>query len=244
VRFVDSHLHLSLEGVDQALSLASSSDMLLLTCGVDRETSLRGLRIAHESRFVASFVGVHPSEVHGEADLGWFQGALERADGAGEIGLDPKYSPIGPESDQTRAFHAQLSAAARLEKPVQVHSRDAVRECVSAVESHRLKSVLFHWFQDEHAIRLVQERGYFVSFGPSVLYSRKLQRMAADAEKTLVLTETDSPVTYGPLGGVSGSTLVPSVVFKLAELWKMPFDDARAVIAENAARYLGASKKG
>jgi Tat protein secretion system quality control protein TatD with DNase activity len=68
--------------------------------------------------------------------------------------------------------------------------------------------------------------------------------MASAAEKSLVLTETDAPVAYGPLGEAAGPSLIPSVVFKLAELWGVSFDEAREITVRNAARFLGASEKG
>jgi TatD DNase family protein len=218
--------------------------MLLLTCGVDRQTSEAGLVLARENRSVGAFVGLHPSEVLKEPDLGWIPTALAEAHGAGEIGLDPKYSTVGANSPQMRAFLQQLDEAARAGKPIQVHSRGAVPECLTALGGFTLKTVLFHWFQDEGRLNDVSDRGYYVSFGPSLLYSKKLQQMGAAYDRALVLTETDAPVPYKPLGGAMGPTLVPSVVFKLAELWRVPFEEARETIAKNAERYLGPSEKG
>ena len=244
MRFVDSHLHLGGAGAPQAVALASTSDILLLTCGVDRETSLAGLGLARGSDSVRAFVGVHPSEVLKEPDFGWLKGALEGASGVGEVGLDPKYSPISEGSPQRRAFRAQLEAAKQSGKPVQVHSRDAAAECIDEVSGSGVRGVLFHWFQDEARLSRVQGSGYYVSFGPSLVYSKRLQRMAAGCSRGLVLTETDSPVTFGPLGGVSGPSLVPTVIFKLAEVWKVPFEEAAWTVSENARSYLGSSEKG
>jgi TatD DNase family protein len=245
VRFVDSHLHL--EGTEAAIQLALSgaTETLLLTCGIDRETSSTALRQADEfPRAVKAFVGVHPSEVMRETGLTWLGPALERASGVGEIGLDPKYSERNPGSAQMKAFLAQLEAARVSRKPVQVHSRDAERECLDVLESFALERVLMHWFQSEELIQETVDRGYFVSFGPPILYSKKLQRMALRCHHGQVLTETDSPVPYGALGGVHGPSLIPSVVFRLSELWGERFEDTRAALAGNAMRFLGLSEKG
>jgi len=112
------------------------------------------------------------------------------------------------------------------------------------MEGFEPRGVLMHWFQREELLPEVLNRGYFVSFGPFTLYSRKAQRMAARVGPAQALVETDSPVPYTPLGGPHGPSLLPSVVFKLAELWEMSFEDARVAILENAFRYLGASGKG
>jgi TatD DNase family protein len=218
--------------------------MLLLTCGVDRETSESGIQLATTEHTVKAFVGVHPSEALKGGNLRWLTTALETASGVGEIGLDPKYSAIGAGSAQRKVFLTQLEAAEDGRRPVQVHSRGAESECLEVLGEFGLKSVLMHWFQSEEILPMVLKTEYFVSFGPSLLYSKKLQRMAASCNPQQVVTETDSPVPYGPLGGVHGPHLVPSVVFKLAELWGSTFEEARTTTSRNALRFLGATEKG
>ena len=227
------------------MALAEANRTLLLTCGEDRKTSSVALRQAGaHPESVKAFVGVHPSEALKETDLTWLEHDLGRASGIGEIGLDPKYSEKGAGSVQMKAFLAQLELARAARKPVQVHSRDAERECLDALGGFALGHVLMHWFQGETLLQEVTGKGYFVSFGPSLLYSKKLQRMAARSPQSQVLTETDSPVPFGPLGGVFGPSLVPSVVFKLSELWGERYEDTRETLARNALRFLGTSEKG
>jgi len=246
VRFVDSHLHLQEGEAANSLALANAMGIQLFTCGVDRETSFVALSQAEAApKTVKAFVGVHPSEVlREETSLTWLEPALRRASGAGEIGLDPKYSAKDAGSAQTKAFLTQLGAAQSAERPVQVHSRDAERECLDALGGFSLGKVLMHWFQSEPLLQEAVDRGYFVSFGPSIIHSKKLQRLALRCPHDQALTETDSPVAFGALGGVKGPSLVPSVVFKLSELWKEGFEDTREVLSGNAARFLGPSEKG
>ena len=191
-----------------------------------------------------AFVGVHPSEALKTTDLSWLAQDLRRATGIGEIGLDPKYSEMGRGSPQMKTFLAQLEVAQAGSKPTQVHSRDAERECLDVLGGFALPSVLLHWFQGEGLLQDVVERGYYVSFGPSLLYSKKLQRMAMGSPHGQVLVETDSPVPFGPLGGVHGPSLVPSVVFKLSELWGQGFEETRGVVTVNSMRFLGLREKG
>jgi len=58
------------------------------------------------------------------------------------------------------------------------------------------------------------------------------------------MVETDFPVSFAPLGGARGSWLVPSVLFKLAEVWRMGFEETRETTCRNSLRFLGASEKG
>jgi len=245
MRFVDSHVHLC-ECRDriQSLNLARSSGIMLLSSAIDRVSSNETLEIARsEPGLVKAFLGVHPSEAKVEDDLEWFETALHEATGAGELGLDPRYSEVSPKSLQMTTFVRQLEAVEKTGKPVQVHSRGAEKECLEVLASYDVKPVLLHWFQSEAEQREADDRGYFVSFGPALLSSRKLQRMASSLDPTLVLAESDGPVNFVSLGGSGGSSLVPTVVFKLAELWKSTFPEAEERLLQNSLGYLDAIGK-
>ena len=227
------------------MALAEATQTLLVTCGEDRETSSGALRMAEACPgTVKAFVGVHPSRAMETESLSWLEQDLRRASGMGEIGLDPKYSEGGPGRAQMKALLVQLELAQAVRKPIQVHSRNAERECLDALSGFTLGAVLMHWFQGEGLLQEVVQRGYYVSYGPSLLYSKKLQRMALRSPLSQILTETDSPVPFGPLGGVHGPSLVPSVVFKLSELWGQRFEDTRMALTGNAMRFLRLSEKG
>jgi TatD DNase family protein len=246
VRFVDSHLHLcQYSEPSSTLALAKVTETLLLSAGVDRETSTRTVESsqAHPGA-VKAFVGVHPSQAGKETDLAWLESALRGASGVGEIGLDPRYSPVAPRSPQMKAYKAQLEAAEEAGKPVQVHSRGAEKQCLETLSRFRLGPVLMHWFQAEELLKEVEDRGFFVSFGPALLYSKKLQRMASSLSRTQALSESDGPTPFRPLGGAEGPSLIPSVVFKLAELWHVRFEEARDSVLRNGLTYLGNSGKG
>jgi len=245
VRFIDSHLHLyEYREHLPNLNLARSTGTVLLSSGVDRASSGVTLEIARsEPGLVKAFVGVHPSEAEAEDDLEWFDGALHEATGAGELGLDPRYSEVSPKSLQMTAFVRQLESVEKAGKPVQVHSRGAEKECLEVLSSYDVKPVLLHWFQAEAQQREVDDRGYFVSFGPALLQSKKLQRMASDLDPAQVLPESDWPVTFAALGGAGGPSLIPTVGFKLAELWKLTFSEAEDRLLLNGLRYLGSSEK-
>ena len=244
MRFVDSHLHLTEEDLPALLPLSLSNQTFLVTCGTDRETSQEALRLAemHPGR-VAAFVGIHPSEAAKPGARGWLQNALARATGLGEVGLDPSYSPVSLDGPQMEVILAELELAEKMRKPVQVHSRGAETQVLEVLGGFELPAVLMHWLESEEALPRALERGYFVSYGPALLYSKRLQRMAMKSPPSQVLAETDFPVPYRPLGA-KGPSLVPSVVFRLAELWGVRFEEARAIVLANTVRYLRLPEKG
>lgn len=240
MHFVDSHLHLSeSRDASQVLRFASSTGTLLFACGVDRASSEETMEMARLSPdLIRAFVGIHPSEATNMGETGWIQSALAEASGVGEIGLDPKYSEVSERSPQMRAFLEQLATAEKAQKPVQVHTRNAERECLDRLGSFRLAAVLLHWFNGEGMLSAAEQRGYFVSFGPALLQSKKLQGMASKYPEGLMLVESDAPVAFPSLGGAGGPAMVPAVVFKLAQIKHRTFEEMAVRVAQSSAAYL------
>lgn len=245
MRFVDSHVHLSDYSTTLGiLGAAEETRTGLFACGTDRPTSEQTVRLASDNpEVVSAFVGVHPSEAKKQTGTDWLPGLLSRASGVGEIGLDPKYSETGVDGQQTILFREQLAVAEAAGKPVQVHSRNAEATCLDELQAHRLAAVLLHWFNGESELGRAEGSGYFVSFGPALIESRKLQRMASSYDEDLILVESDGPVSFAPLGGAEGPMTVPSVVFKLAELRGVSFEEMAETTVRNALSYLSALGK-
>jgi len=240
LRFIDSHVHLG-DYLDprEEVSFASASQGMLVTAGTGAEDSAKGLALSSEApALIKAFVGVHPSEAERETDSGWLDGALSHAAGIGEIGLDPKYSEVSRSSEQMSLFNLQLGLAEKAGKPVQVHSRGAERECLDALGTFNLKRVLLHWFQGEETAAEANGRGYYISFGPALLTSKKLERMALAWNEERVLVESDGPVRFAALGGASGPRLVPSIVFKLAGSFGRSFEETSNHIVKNSLEFL------
>ncbi len=245
VRFIDSHVHLAdYPEVWSLQAFASASETLLLAAGVDRDTSSRCLELAQLNPLTTrAFVGVHPSEALA-GDTTFVSEIAPRATGIGEIGLDPKYSDTSPGGAQMKAFLRQLEVAEALGKPVQVHTRGAAAECLERLSSYRLGRVLLHWFDEEGLATEAASRGFYVSFGPAILYSKRTARIADAYPDELILTESDGPVGFKPLGGVHGPTMVPTVVFRIAEIKRRPFEEVAELVCRNGSAYLGEPSKG
>ena len=95
-----------------------------------------------------------------------------------------------------------------------------------------------HWFEGEDELEEVASRGYYVSIGPAVLYSRKLRRIAARMPFDKLLTESDGPIAFKAIEGGSGPGLMPSVLFAIAEVKGISFLDASETVDANLRRYL------
>jgi len=216
--------------------------MRLVSVSVSPAEAAPNLRLREgNASTVKCFIGVHPSEAATTpVGLDELSTLWEAADGVGEVGLDPKYSEVSARSAQMELFRAQVEIAGRLKKPLQVHSRGAEETCLDVLDGYSLGALLMHWFEGEELLERVLSRPRtFVSFGPAILYSKKLLRIAKRCPPEAVLAESDGPVAFAALGGAGGPGLVPSVAFKLAELWGKSLDEAFLQLSLNSKSYLG-----
>jgi TatD DNase family protein len=240
MNLVDAHIHLPTYGRQtEVVEAAEATGTLLVSCTVNSAEAAANLRIREQHpSTVRCFLGVHPSDVSEELPSVSLGDLFSRADGIGEIGLDRKYSDTAEGSLQMKAFLDQLAIAEKLGKPLEVHSRGSEKACVAALTTFRLRSVLMHWFEGEDSLREVASRGYLVSVGPAILYSKKIRRIAASVPGDSVLTESDGPVAYNALGGRSGPSLIPSVLFGLAETRGVSFEEQGREVESNLRRFL------
>lgn len=239
----DAHVHLpTYPDPDSVLTEASGRGIRLVSVSVSPKDAGPSLALRKRSpATMRCFIGVHPSEAASAPGLLESLSLLwEAADGVGEVGLDPKYSPVDQGSAQMGLFEGQLDVAERLGKPLQVHSRGAEASCLDALDVRSLGSVLMHWFESEELLgRAISRPRTFVSFGPALLYSKKILRCAKKCPPERALVESDGPVSFTALGGAEGPGLVPSVAFKLAEVWRLSLDEAVARLSLNTEQYLG-----
>lgn len=185
------------------------------------------------------FAGLHPTNPGHDLDsfAGWFESHAPELDGVGEIGLDQRIALEGSRNE----FNAQLELASRWKKPVSVHTRGRLREALEDLSRFDLR-VLLHWFQGTQAeLEESMDRGYFVSFGPPVLYSKKMEKLLQATRIDRLLLETDSPVRYGACfeSRESWPMMIGSVYFRAASLKEVDLRQLERSIEENASSYLG-----
>jgi TatD DNase family protein len=213
----------------------------MLSNAVDYESSLETIRLAIQfPGCVLAAVGVHPftATKSSALDLGKFGGTIDDNAGwikaIGEIGLDGKYTQDEHiKAKQKEVFRFFLGLAEERKLPVVVHSRGAVPETLSCLADFRIPRVLLHWYDGPiEALKTIKERGYLISIGPALLYSRRIQQIASMADPSMILSETDGPVLYRGLfeGQVTLPSHVVDVVRKLADVKGVSSDTMRSRI--------------
>lgn len=247
--YVDAHLHLAdpgfAGGTEKAIDDATKNKVMrLLSNSVDYETSTQTIALAKQySPRVLAAIGVHPSTVMNTKDLRLdeFQQLIEENPGyvaaIGEVGLDGKYTQDEQiRKRQVEVFRFFLGLAERRGLPVVVHSRMAVDDVLATLQDFNLHKVLLHWYDGPlDKLEVIRHRGYLVSIGPAVFYSRVISEVAANATLDMILSETDGPVKYrGPFEGrLTQPSFVVDVVRKVAEIKGLHIDPVREAVWNN-----------
>lgn len=206
VVFIDSHAHLADAAFDgdrdAVVGRARSAGAQGIVCiGESLPAAAAADQIARSHPgFVFFTAGVHPHDAEAFESSRDIPLLEERvAAGAvaiGECGLDYHYDN-SPREKQRAAFQAQIELAAKVGKPVVVHTRDAeddTKAMISAAGAAGVRGVL-HCFTGSHALaEAALAVGWYVSFSGIVTFKKwtddALLRLVP-AERLLV--ESDSP---------------------------------------------------
>ena len=198
---------------------------------------------------VRIWAGVHP---YGAAD---FNASIEahramdallsssRAVGVGEIGLDyGPYNRTDPD-EQKRAFEEQLLLAHELNKPVELHIRDAEGDEEAAAHRDAARILervgipeagcdLHCYTSNVQVMEPYVEMGCYVAFGGAATFPRSedIREAAVACPGQFLLSETDSPyMTPVPLRGLECE---PAMVVFNADLVATVRESAGAVRRE------------
>lgn len=251
---VDAHVHLSdhllQNRVEQITLFLKASGTKVCSISTDIASSRTALAIANMlGAFGYTFVGIHPQWCVTESKeefLNLFTRNLQKIDGIGEIGLDGTYSQDSTFLKmQDGMFEYMLGLAEKHSLPISVHSRGATSKTMDTLGKYNLKGVLLHWFSGtEQELSRANGKGYYISFGPSIVYSKRFQKLSENAAKDLLLIETDGPVSYGACFGgcMADPTFLASVWNSLAWTIRAKHDELEHQLNSNFSNYIGKSK--
>ncbi|MBS3819071.1 TatD family hydrolase [bacterium] len=114
----------------------------------------------------------------------------------GEIGLDYHYN-FSPLETQQKTFRQQLHLAQKLNLPVIIHSREAGKDVIKAVEEEKFTcgGILHCFTEDWNTAKKMMDLGFFISFSGILTYpgAHSLRETAKKIPLEKILVETDSP---------------------------------------------------
>ena len=201
---IDTHCHLTdprlHRQLDFVLARAAAAGVpRLVTISTSVADSRACVAVCRGRPNVRCAVGVHPTYVAGVADDELPLLRDIQADPAvvaiGEIGLD-YYHGTEHKRRQFDFFNAQLQLATDANRPVVIHCREAVDDCLAVMAAFPAVRAVVHCFTGTAAeARRVLDAGYLIGFTGIVTYKqndalREVVRLVPDDR---LLVETDAP---------------------------------------------------
>ncbi len=244
---IDSHIHLSDDEYtsieNEVIDMLKALDIKAISVSMDTNTSRRNLSLAERyNDVIIPFVGLHPWCIEYE-DIDSFTSFIlsniDKIKGIGEIGLDAAYS--SDYKKQKIVFESMLSIAEKYKKPVSIHSRRAIDDVLAVLSSYKLNGVLLHWFSgSKKQLIKANDMGYYVSYGPVLVYSEEKRMLLRNSNIDLVLIETDGPVRYSSCfnNSMALPSFLVSVAYALSDTLNMHYSDAEEILLKNSLRYL------
>jgi TatD DNase family protein len=233
--YFDSHIHLSDPAYvsDMEFILKQMEYLKIKACCVsmDYNNSLQTLDLAEKSDLVLPFIGIHPECANDEIEniSNLIEDNHDRISGIGEIGLDPTYVTQNDDAKkQNQVFETLLSYAEKFNKPVSIHSRKSLEDILQIMTSYNTKHALLHWFDgSKKQLQRAMDMGFFVSYGPVMIYANDKQTLLSKTDESQILVETDGP------------SFIPSVIFCASKILGKSFDEMTFLLEKNSNSFLG-----
>jgi TatD DNase family protein len=234
------------EDREQLLNELLSTDVdSIINVGARLDGCDFSVRLSLEYEKIYAAVGIHPEEVADltEKDIEYLeQLALnnKKVVAVGEIGLDYHYPEPDPDI-QKRWFRRQLQLAAKLNKPVIIHSRDACKDTIDILKSEApVEGVIHCYSYSKESAKEFFDMGFYFGFGGVVTF--KNAKKAVETVEMLpierILLETDAPYMAPEpnRGKRNNSGYIRFVAEKIAEIKHMTAEEVIDITNGNARK--------
>ena len=211
--------------------------------GYDLTSSKKSLELAQKYDFIYAVIGVHPidiaeydEEIEKELEL---LAKDSKVVAIGEIGLDYHWMTEPKEIQQER-FRRQLELAKRLNKPVVIHTRDAMEDTVNILKEYPNITGVIHCYPGslETAKQLVDR--FYLGIGGTLTFknSKKIVEVVKNIPLDRIVIETDCPyLTPEPFRGKRNEPIyVEYIAKKIAEIKEITVEDVAKITTENAEK--------
>ena len=247
---IDSHCHLDYSNLyDQLDDVIKRAELnkvkYLLTICTTLESFERIKLIIHKYENIYGTFGIHPHETKKFTNIDSrfildLKKKYKKIIGIGETGLDFFYN-YSDKKIQKKSFIEHIEAAAQLNIPLIVHSRDAENDTYEMLKSEKKNSnlkILIHCFtgSQNFANRLL-DLGCYISVSGIITFhnSTELANTVSFIPIENLLVETDSPyLSPHPLRGKSNEpSYIVHTINKLSQIKNISKEDVIAYTTNN-----------
>ena len=242
---IDTHCHILSEYYEDIPSLIEkikdAGVEKIIINGSDLKSNKEVLELIKKYDIVYGAIGFHPTELddYNEECLEWLEEHIcdEKIVALGEIGLDYHYDNTD-KILQNDVFKKQLELALKYNKPVIVHSRDAIQDTYNMMSNYNLHGSIHAFSGSLEMAKLFIKKGYYIGIGGVCTFknANNIVNVIKGIPLEYILLETDSPylspVPYR--GQVNTPCNIPVIAKKIAEIKGEDLLDVSKVTTSNA----------
>lgn len=248
----DTHCHLNHEDLykdlDNVINRAKEAGVSrFLVVGYDKESSLLAVKLAEQYDFIYAAIGYHPTEINGvsEEDFNEVMELLNhpKVVALGEIGLDYYWvSDLKEREHQKEYFIRQIKIANKYKKPISIHNRDAINDCLTILKENPVDmGGIMHCYSGsaESMYEFIKCNMYISLGGPVTFKNAKTPKEVAKmVPLDKLLVETDSPylAPHPYRGKQNEPSLIPLVIEEIASLRGVSKEEIEEATYQNASK--------
>ena len=248
---IDTHCHIYLPEFDQdreqMIERARNHGVEeFYLPAIDSSTHLKMLDLEDQIKDgVWAMMGLHPCSVNEkvEEELALVESWFEKRKfiAVGEIGLDYYWDTSFAEQ-QKMAMRSQTDLALKYDRPIVIHSRNSIDDCIEIVQKKQNGSLkgVFHCFSGtlDQAKKII-DLGFYLGIGGVLTFKNAgLDKVVGELTLNNLVLETDAPyLAPVPYRGKRNEPAFVSIVAeKLATLKSMPLEEVSAITSANAKK--------
>lgn len=203
IGWIDSHAHICSkefnEDLPEVILKAKENKLvrIMIICS-DLDEVEKAIELKKADHIFDIACGIHPEDEKIYSEEMW-QRFLDYAQNEyisaiGEIGLDYYWNNDNKEA-QKELFIKQIKVARSLNKPIIVHSRDAMEDTFKILKEYKVAGVLHSYSGSAQMAEEFIKLGYYISLGGPVTFKNavKPKEVATCVSMENLLIETDCP---------------------------------------------------
>lgn len=242
---IDTHCHIYREYYQDIPKLISDIKAAgvskIIVNGCDMKSNLEVLDLIKKYDFVYGAIGFHPTELEQYDDncAEWLEKHINdpKIVAIGEIGLDYHYEETD-KNKQKDVFKRQLKIALKYNKPVIVHTRDAIQDTYDILSKYNIHGSIHAFSGSLEMAREFIKLGFYIGVGGVSTYknAKNIVNVIENIDLAYILLETDSPyLSPEPKRGqVNTPCNIPIIAKKISEIKNIELSKVIRVTTKNA----------
>lgn len=251
-KYIDIHSHLNFPDYDadrdEVIARMKEQGVATITVGTSLETSASALALAKQHDNIFASIGIHPIDDENPAfDEKAFEELVKdpKVVAVGECGLDygreGKIEEVAKQK-QMALFERQIDFAAKHDKPIMIHARNANKDIIDILVSkkkvygEKLRGNAHFFTGTVEEAQAFAELDFSVSFTGVITFARDYDEVVRFVPLGGIMSETDAPyVTPVPFRGKRNEpTYVIEVAKKIAEIKGLDVAEAEKALVQAA----------